>query len=255
MTFQPLTSVEPGAHERHLAEMRAYYERTAAQYFSLHDDPEHDLAVRELIALVKARGYRSVLDVCCGPGRALKACLAEGIEACGVDASQSMMDEGIKRGLPASRFTCADATNLPFNDKQFDVSCVNGALHHCLVPEKIIQEMIRVTRYALVISDEGNHLHGGLKVILQKLGIFNVAYRLVFRRPPRTTRRGSVSEGDGPAFAFSIEEVAPLIVANFPAIKRHQWYRLGQRRFVSRYLPRLFARNVVLIAETPAQAS
>jgi SAM-dependent methyltransferase len=236
-------------HSRHLSEMTAYYANTATKYHNWHVDPEHDFAVRELLALATARGYRTVLDVCCGTGRALKACLVSGLDAHGVDVSQALIDEGVARGgLPPDRFTCADASKLPFRDKQFDASCVLGALHHSAVPLKIITEMVRVTRHAIVVSDAGNALHGGLREILKRVGLFELAYRLVFRRPPRTGRRPVVSEGDGPTFDFSIEEVAPTITSAFPKVRRYHYYRIGGTRIASRFLPRIFARHVVLVA-------
>jgi ubiquinone/menaquinone biosynthesis C-methylase UbiE len=252
MTGKAPAAYEMDDHRRHLSEMTSYYARTASKYLTWHIDPEHDLAVRELIALARSQGYASILDVCCGTGRALKACLDASIEAHGIDISQALIDEGAKKWrLPAEKFTCGDATSLPFNDKQFDASCVLGALHHSAIPEKIIAEMLRVSRYAIVVSDSGNSLHGGLRQILKRFGLFETVYRLIFRRAPRTSRRAILSEGDGPTFDFTIEEVAPAISSVFPKVKSYQFYRLGERRFYSRFYPRIFARQVVLIAHKP----
>jgi ubiquinone/menaquinone biosynthesis C-methylase UbiE len=240
-------------HNRHIAEMVKYYANSASNYNSWHADlsvkGSHNFAVSHLLALTKAKGYKTVLDVCCGTGRATKACLEHGIEAHGVDISQELINEGIRQwGLPSTAFTCADATQLPFPDKHFDVSCVLGALHHCAVPERIIEEMLRVTRHGMVISDDGNRLAGGVKTILRTLGLFNLVYRAVFRRPPRTTRRTSVSATDGPAYVFSTEEILPLVRGRFKKIRTYQFYDLGRSEVVSPLLPRLFANRVVVIA-------
>lgn len=242
-------------HERHVASMVGYYARTAAAYNSWHADLKakgpHNFAVRGLIALVKDRNHKTVLDVCCGTGRALKVCLDQGIDAHGVDVSQELIDQGVREwNLPPNRFTCGDATKLPFPDESFDVSCVLGALHHCAIPHRIVEEMIRVTRHAIIISDEGNHLHLGIKTILQKLGLFELVYRLAFRRPPRTERRAVNSSEDGPAYIFSTNEILPLITSRFHACQTYQFYRLGDFQVASRYFPRLFARNLVVIAES-----
>jgi ubiquinone/menaquinone biosynthesis C-methylase UbiE len=244
-----------GEHSRHIAEMVKYYASTASDYNHWHADlsvkGSHNFAVSHLLAVVKANGYKNVLDVCCGTGRATKACLEHGIEAHGVDISPELINEGIRQwGLPATALTCADATQLPFADKHFDVSCVLGALHHSAVPERIIEEMLRVTRHAMIISDSGNQLAGGVKTILQKLGLFNVVYRMIFHRAPRTTRRASVSATDGPAYVFSIEEVLPLVRARFNLIKTYQFYNLGSSEVVSGLLPRLFADRVVAVARS-----
>ena len=252
---KPGQSTTCSDHERHLSEMRKYYAATAGDYNAWHAylsaKGVHNFAVRQLLSLVKSRGYRTVLDICCGTGRAVKACSERGVNVHGVDASQELINEGIRAwGLPASSFTCADATKLPFADQEFDVCCILGALHHSAIPEQIVQESIRVSRYALVISDEGNHLYGGVRQVLKKLGLFNLVYRLMFHRAPRTGRRVVISAQDGPAYAFSVEEVMPLVVASFRDVRTFQFYLAGGVEVVSAHLPRLCARNVVVTADT-----
>jgi ubiquinone/menaquinone biosynthesis C-methylase UbiE len=246
---------ETKEHQRHIADMVDYYARTAPAYNRWHSDLQvkgpHNYAVSCLMSLVRRQNYRSVLDVCCGTGRAVKMCLENGIDAHGVDISQELINEGIRAwNLPADRFTRADATQLPFPDKHFDVSCVLGGLHHSAVPGRIVEEMIRVTRHAIIISDEGNHLHGGIKTILQRLRIFPLVYRIIFRRAPRTVRRATFSAEDGPAYTFSTNEIVPLVKANFQNVQRYQFYRCLKFHVVSSRLPLLFARNVVLIADS-----
>jgi ubiquinone/menaquinone biosynthesis C-methylase UbiE len=240
--------------------MGEYYARTASKYIQWHaqgdcDDGSHNFAVARLLSLAKSKGYKRILDVCCGTGRATKACLEQGLDAHGVDFSQELINEGIRQwGLPTGAFTCADATKLPFPDNHFDVSCVLSALHHSALPERIIDEMIRVSRHAIVVSDEGNHIPGGIKAALKKLGLFDFVYRAIFRRPPRTNRRLVFSEGDGPTFVFSIEEVLPAIRARFAEVKTFQFYRVGRFQVMSSYLPHLVARQVVAIADLKKHA-
>jgi ubiquinone/menaquinone biosynthesis C-methylase UbiE len=246
---------EINEHQRHVADMVDYYASTASAYNSWHGDlrakGSHNFAVARLVSLVKDRAYENLLDVCCGTGRAVKICLENNINARGIDISQELIDEGVREwNIPPDRFTRGDATELPFPDESFDVSCVLGALHHSAIPFRIVEEMIRVTRHAVVISDEGNHLHGGVKTILQKLGIFRLIYRLIFRRPPRTTRRATISAEDGPAYDFSTNEVLPLIRSHFRAVRTYQFYRWRNFQLVSSRLPLLFARNVVVIAHS-----
>ncbi|MST93998.1 MAG: hypothetical protein EXS33_01770 [Pedosphaera sp.] len=108
--------------------------------------------------------------------------------------------------------------------------------------------MIRVTRHAIIVSDEGNRLHGGVKAILRRLGIFDPVYRLIFRRPPRTERRLIVSEEDGPAFDFSTTEVLPLIRRHFQEVRCHKFYQVFGRDVSSAWFPATFARQMVVIA-------
>jgi len=238
-------------HKKHLPAMVRYYASTATKYNEWHADlsidESHNFAVARLLELLKKNGHKTVLDVCCGTGRAMKACLEAGFDARGVDVSQELINEGIKQwGLPKDRFTCADATKLPFPDGHFDASCILGALHHCAIPENIVSEMLRVTRHMVVISDCGNRLSGGIKKVLLKLGLFNIVYRVIFRRPPRKGRRAITSDGDGHAFIFSVDEVMDMVKAEFPRVETHNFYFRGRVR--APFLPKLFATHVVLIA-------
>jgi len=244
---------DAATHRSHLEQMVAYYAGTASSYNAWHCDPQdnspHNSAVRETMALVKKLGARSLLDVCCGTGRAVKAALDAGINARGIDISRELLDVGVRQmGIPAARLDHGDATSLPYADRAFDVACIFGALHHSARPRAVVGEVLRVARLGVVMSDEGNHLSGGIKAILRQLGVFEPVYRAIFRRAPRERRRQSVSETDGPTFLFSIEEVIPLVRARFPHFKCLAFYRAGKWQVCSYRLPRLFARYGVVSA-------
>ena len=241
------------AHDEHVSRMNDYYATTAHLYNSWHCNPEnrssHNYAVRELIRLVHRINAKSVLDVCCGTGRAIKSILDLGIDAHGIDLSRELLQVGINNlNIPRDRLTVGDATALPFADAQFDISCVLGALHHTARPRAIIAEMLRVSRLGIIVSDEGNHFAGGVKSALISLGIFEPLYRILFRRPPRQARRQLYSDGDGPTFVFSVEEVIPQIRKVFPRIKTLTFYRIRSFQTCAFWYPRLFARQVVVIA-------
>jgi ubiquinone/menaquinone biosynthesis C-methylase UbiE len=241
-------------HEEHVAAMKNYYQRTAQSYNSWHCDPadesSHNYAVREVLRLLSQDKHSTLLDVCCGTGRCLRAALDAGYDVQGLDVSVDLLKIAeTELKIPKERLHCGDATKLPFADKSFDISCIMGALHHSAMPQAIISEMIRVTRRAIVVSDEANHLHGGVKRLLTKLGIFNPVYRLIFRRPPRTTRRLITSDGDGPTFVFSIEEILPSIRASFPNVKCLTFYGRPGRQIRAYWLPRWFARQGIITAQ------
>jgi len=232
--------------------MVAYYQRAAVRYNTEHfnlDDPDsgHNIGGREILAIMKATNSKSLLDVCCGTGRGVKAALDNGFEAKGVDISPDLLKIAHEEwGVPRELLQEADATKLPFPDNSFDVSCIFGALHHTAMPRQIVSEMVRVSRRAIVISDGANHFHGGIKKILVKLGLFEPIYRLIFRRPPRQSRRQVVSEGDGPTFVFSVDEVIPLLRENFEDLRCCSFYRVGKFGTWSYKLPRLFAESAVV---------
>jgi ubiquinone/menaquinone biosynthesis C-methylase UbiE len=240
-------------HQAHVFKMKDYYARTAHLYNSWHCDPSnessHNYAVRELIRLVDRLGARSVLDVCCGTGRATKRMLDLGIDAHGIDLSPELIQLGVSHlGIPSNRLSTGDATNLPFKDHQFDVSCILGALHHTARPRQVISEMLRVSKFGIVISDEGNHFSGGIKHLLVSMGIFDPLYRILFRRAPRQSRRQLNSDGDGPTFVFSVEEVIPQIKTAFPIMRTLTFFKFKRFQTCSFFYPRLFARQVVVIA-------
>jgi ubiquinone/menaquinone biosynthesis C-methylase UbiE len=240
-------------HQEHVSKMKDYYAKTAHLYNSWHcdasNDSSHNYAVRELIQLVDKLQAKSVLDVCCGTGRAIKGMLELGINAHGIDISPDLIQVGVSElGIPSDRLSTGDATSLPFKDCQFDVSCVLGALHHTAKPRQVVAEMLRVSKLGIVVSDEGNHLSGGIKSLLVSMGIFEPIYRLIFRRPPRRARSQGYSDGDGPTFVFSVEEVMPQIKETFAALKTLTFYKCGGFQTCAFWYPRLFARQVIVIA-------
>jgi len=249
------TAEDPEQHKAHIEQMVAYYRRTARNYDTWHRnhaDSSHEAAVRKVLELMSSRRLKNVLDVCCGTGRCVAAAGAAGFDATGIDVSQELLDEGIKEcGIPVERMICGDATKLPFPDKFFDVSCILGALHHTAMPHSIIEEMIRVSRVGIVVSDEANHLHGAIRNILIGLGVFDPVYRFIFRREPKTKRRAMESEGDGPTFDFTVEEVIPTLRQHFQEFQSTSFIRVGDRQFRLPWYPRFFATQAVIVANTP----
>ncbi len=73
-----------------------------------------------------------------------------------------------------------DATNLKFNDQQFDLVCAFGMLHHVRKPQQVISEMLRVSKKAIFISDgnnfgQGSILTRSIKQIINSLGLWRFA--------------------------------------------------------------------------------
>ena len=241
-------------HGQHVSQMAAFYSRTSRQYNTWHWDQRnrscHDFAVAEMLKTMKEVGGRSLLDVACGTGRATRAALDGGYDAVGLDIAPALLEIANQQlGVPKDRLIHADATKLPFPEDRFDCSCILGALHHTAQPHKIIGEMIRVTRKAIIVSDEANHFTGGLKQILIGLRLFKPAYWLVFRRPPRAHRRQQSSDTDGPTFDFSIEEIIPTLRSTFKRFQCLTFYKLGRYQVCSYYFPRLLAKQGVVVVK------
>lgn len=90
-----------------------------------------------------------ILDVAAGTGAQARAFAENAGEVVGVDLSETMLRIARRRNrLPNLTFQQADATELPFGDARFDVSCVSFALHEMpgSIRERTIAEMARVTK-------------------------------------------------------------------------------------------------------------
>lgn len=79
--------------------------------------------------LINCQG--KVLDIACGPGGTMR--LLEkypALELHGIDISDLLINQAIKRGLPADRLRVGDATKMPYADGSFDYGYSIGSLEH-----------------------------------------------------------------------------------------------------------------------------
>lgn len=101
-----------------------------------------------VVDLARARKGSKILDVATGTGKQAFAFAKKGYEVIGVDLSEDMLNVANKKNKYGNvKFGIADATNLPFKDNYFDVSCVSFALHDMplSIREKVLTEIVRVT--------------------------------------------------------------------------------------------------------------
>jgi ubiquinone/menaquinone biosynthesis C-methylase UbiE len=90
-----------------------------------------------------------ILDVATGTGKQAFAFAKRGYDVTGIDLSEAMLKVASKKNkYENAKFALADATNLPFRDSSFNVSCVSFALHDMplTIREKVLKEMVRVTK-------------------------------------------------------------------------------------------------------------
>jgi SAM-dependent methyltransferase len=187
---------------------KSYYTRTAAAYDAAHEnEPEHRLALAHISSFVDALGIRSVLDVGTGTGRALRHLAAANpdLHLRGVEPVASLRERAIAdHGVPADWLVEGSGEALPFPAASFDAVCEIAVLHHVPDPHSVVEEMMRVARRAIFLSDENRFGHGSLparlaKVALWKAGAWSAADRV------RTRGRGyMVSEGDGVSWSYSV---------------------------------------------------
>lgn len=68
----------------------------------------------------------------------------------------------------AGAYVMYDGTRLPFDDATFDTTLILFALHHCMRPEAVFDEAVRVTRDRLIVV-ESVYRNGGERFWLEAL--------------------------------------------------------------------------------------
>lgn len=185
---------------------RDYYQRTAAQYDLLHmrADDEHYHALAWLAGLVSYYEVKSVLDVGCGTGRAIRYLETHcpHLKITGLEPSDALRTQAANS--TSARIVDGDAASLAFPDCSFDLVCEFGVLHHLSRPRLALQEMMRVSKMGIFVSDD-NHFAAGskalrkVKLVLRACGLWSLAYRI------RTGGKGyRISEGDGLSYPYSV---------------------------------------------------
>jgi len=99
---------------------------------------------------------RKVLDCGCGDGTMMELIAHQNMQIIGIDISQIALKIGKNRVKRNNiHFVCGDIERLPFKNNVFD--CVYSAwvLEHLVAPERIVDEMVRVTNiggYIIFVS-------------------------------------------------------------------------------------------------------
>jgi ubiquinone/menaquinone biosynthesis C-methylase UbiE len=195
---------------------REYYQRTAHLYDAAHvrEGDEHHLALQYISSFFDVLGVSSVLDVGCGTGRGIKYFLENkpAIRVHGIEPVSALIQQAVTvNSIPAAMITAGSGEALPFADRTVDAAFECGILHHVRNPNRIVKEMMRVSRKAVFLSDENRFAHGSsfsrwAKLLLCKTGTFQSAYRF------KTLGKGyRFSEGDGLAYSYSVFDSAEML--------------------------------------------
>jgi len=187
---------------------RQYYAQTASTYEERHvaGKDEHNFALNLLLASLDYYEIRSVLDLGCGTGRAIRQikALRPDIRVLGVEPVQKLREVGHTLGLTSQELIEGDATRLQFPDSSFDLVCCFGVLHHIPKPTNAIREMLRVAGKGIFISDsngfgQGSLLTRTLKQAINALGLWRTFHLI------RTKGKGyEISEEDGVYYSYSV---------------------------------------------------
>ena len=141
-----------GSHDAN----REYYDAFSEAYEDQRGDNDpggyHELLDELEAELVERYGTgRDVLEVGAGTGLVLQRIATFAKHAKGVDLSPGMLAKAKARGLDV---VLGSATELPFPDETFDVTCSFKVLAHVPDIERALSEMARVTRRGGVILAE-----------------------------------------------------------------------------------------------------
>lgn len=186
----------------------AYYANTSADYDSMHLNrkDEQYFALAFLTGMLDYLEARSVLEIGAGTGRCLTYIKAArgSIQVCGIEPVDELRAIARSKGLSAQEMRAGNALNLEFEDNHFDVVCAFAVLHHVKHPDRVIDEMLRVAKKAIFISDANNFGQGSwmsrsAKQLLNAARLWPIANLI------KTHGRGySITNGDGLAYSYSI---------------------------------------------------
>ena len=106
--------------------------------------------VRAIFERVDVSSGDRVLDVAAGSGLLSRALAPRVREVVALDLTPAMLEnarEAASRdGVSNIRFVEGAAEEMPFSDGEFDLSVTRFSLHHIAQPQRVVDEMVRVTR-------------------------------------------------------------------------------------------------------------
>jgi ubiquinone/menaquinone biosynthesis C-methylase UbiE len=198
---------------------RDYYKKTSNQYNKMHtadETGEHFFALSCLAGLTDYLKIKSILDVGAGTGRSIKYLkkICPKIKIIGIEPVKELREIAYAEGISRDELIDGDATNINFKNLEFDLVCEFGVLHHIKNHKLAVDEMLRVSKKGIFISDTNNFAQGSIikrsiKQILHTLRLWKFVYFV------KTKGKGyTFSEGDGLAYSYSIFE-------NYKQIKSH----------------------------------
>jgi SAM-dependent methyltransferase len=186
---------------------RAFFAGRATSYDqSVEDEFEHVFALSWLVGMMDHFGWTSLLDVGAGTGRALAFVKAKrpSTRMIGVEPVEALRKVGHTKGLREDELIHGDALKLAFQDESFDVVTEFGVLHHIKQSRTVVDEMLRVARHAVFVSDSNNFGQGSavgrlIKQAINAAGLWRLADLV------KTRGKGyHVSDGDGVFYSYSV---------------------------------------------------
>lgn len=199
----------PKAIEPAVEIQREYYTKTASRYDTMHafegvDDP---VSSGLILAILQSLNVQSLLDVGSATGRGLQQFAANfpGALVCGIEPVAALLQQGLAAGI-SQKVSLLQGTGeaLPFANESFDVVCEFATLHHVPNPGKVVREMTRVARRAVVICDSNRFGQGSRAARLLKLFLYKTGLWGAFNYLRTGGKRYQISEGDGLFYSYSV---------------------------------------------------
>ncbi|MEL6195840.1 MAG: class I SAM-dependent methyltransferase [Myxococcota bacterium] len=191
-----------------IEKQRRYYAETAESYDTSHDcsHDEHYMSLSVMNGLLDFLGVTSVLDIGSGTGRSLRFLndRRPKLRTMGVEPVAELREIAYSHGIEPDQLVDGDVMSLAFGHGEFDIVCSFGVLHHVPDPARAVEEMLRVAKKAVFISDSNNfgQGHAAVRFIKQTLNRFRLWPMVDLIR---TKGQGyHVSEGDGVYYSYSV---------------------------------------------------
>jgi ubiquinone/menaquinone biosynthesis C-methylase UbiE len=218
----------------------AYYEQQAASYSSRHVQPDdaHSIALRFIAALIGSAAPPIVLDVGAGTGRAASA-LGTTLPAARVISTDPIAELLCQGAGPR---LLALGERLPIHHASVDYALALGVMHHVQSPQRVIAEMMRVSRRGIFISDN-NRFGVGSPLARRAKRLLGACHLLGAYDLLRTHGRGyAESEGDGVSFPFGIYDLYGQL-----ASWAHRIFVIPTSGIAPRRSPTMFAGSHLLL--------
>jgi ubiquinone/menaquinone biosynthesis C-methylase UbiE len=189
---------------------RRYYAETAHEYNKVHvkenEKDEHFLALSLMLGALDYLEINSILDVGSGTGRVLNYIKKKrpNIQIVGIEPVKELREVGYLNGLSQNELISGDATQIAYDNGQFDLVCEFGVLHHLKRSQTAVSEMLRVANKAIFISDSNNFGQGSpsarlIKQLINAFGLWGFADFI------KTKGKGyTILEGDGLTYSYSV---------------------------------------------------
>jgi ubiquinone/menaquinone biosynthesis C-methylase UbiE len=136
-----------------------------------------------------------------------------GVKLMGIEPEAALRKVAYEHGVGTDELIDGDGTKLPFANGSFDIVTSFGVLHHVRNPKAVVEEMLRVARRAVLISDLNCYAFGPLPKRLVSQTLHGFGLWKAFQWIKTGGRMSKFSEGDGTHYSFSVHDVLPLVRA------------------------------------------